>query len=282
MSSVLKDKLQAVNEYLSQSAGLFFGEMRFADLSRGLRSSAEELSYEHVIDLVERILSNELSSADLQIVVRNLTVGETYFFRDPAVFVALEEKIIPELSRKKRGQKELRIWSAGCSTGEEPYSIAISLLRTIPDLIKWDLKILATDINMQSLEKAKQAAYGSWSFRSTPDDFLETYFTNKSSEQEFTLIEQVRKMVQFGYLNLVEDRYPSSNSNTKNLDIIFCRNVLIYFTQQKCKAIADKLSNCLAPGGLLVTSASDSSRFISSPPEGLERISATMFLKKDG
>lgn len=282
MTAVLNDLLEAVNDHLSRSAGLHFSKMRFPDLARGIHSSAEELAYENVVSLAEDMLAGKLSSADLQTVARNLTVGETYFFRDPAVFLELEEKILPEISRRKRGQKTLRIWSAGCSTGEEPYSIAISLLRAIPDLSRWEIKLFASDINTRSLEKARQASYGSWSFRTTPDDFLESYFRTDTSNSgaSFTLKEDIRNMVQFNFFNLVEDRYPAVHNNTKDLDIIFCRNVLIYFTQQKCKDIADKLSNCLSSGGLLVTSASDSSRFISSPPEQLERISTTMFIKK--
>jgi chemotaxis protein methyltransferase CheR len=214
--------------------------------------------------------------------VQNLTVGETYFFRDPAVFMAMEEKFLPELARRKRGKKELRIWSAGCSTGEEPYSIAISLLRAIPELNSWSLRLFASDINTRSLEKALAACYGSWSFRTTPEDFLDLYFQSRISGdvQEHVLKERVRKLVQFDYLNLAEDLYPSAKTNTEEMDIIFCRNVLIYFTQQKCKFIADRLSDCLVPGGLLVTSASDSSRFISSLPQGLKRLSTNMFLKE--
>ena len=279
MEAVLTDLLHAVNEYLSARVGLFFGDKRFSDLERDLHISAAELEYSDTRVCIEDLLSNRMNKQQLQTLVRNLTIGETYFFRDPAVFVSLEEKLIPTLLRKK-GKRQLKIWSAGCSTGEEPYSIAISLLRSLRNLDSYDVTLLATDINTRSITKAKQATYSSWSFRTTPDEFLTSYF-DETSDGFFPIKAHLKDLVKFGYLNLAEDHYPSGTSNTKDVDIIFCRNVLIYFTQQKSKEIVDKLSACLNPGGILVTSANDSARFIAAPPLNMERITSTMFRKKE-
>lgn len=282
IQSLTTDLLSAVNHYLSERLGLYFNEMRYSDLERGLNNAAQELGYANAEHCINEILEGALNKQDLQTVVRNLTVGETYFFRDQAVFIAMEEKIIPELLKRKRkaGNKALRIWSAGCSTGEEPYSIAISLSRTIPDIDSWQIHLIATDINTRSLEKAHNASYGSWSFRTMPSEFFHQYF-QASAEGQHKLNDNLRKYVKLSYLNLAEDEYPTSKSGTSEMDIVFCRNVLIYFTQQRGKQIADKLADCLAPGGSFITSASDSSRFITQPPKGLQRVGSTIFVKSN-
>lgn len=277
----LTDLLNAVNDYLSERVGLFFGEKRFSDLERGLHVSAAELEYSDTRKCIEDLLNNNMSKQQLQTLVRNLTIGETYFFRDPAVFVSLEEKLIPAIVKRKKGKRQIKIWSAGCSSGEEPYSIAISLLRSLKSLEIYDISLLATDINTRSIEKAKEASYSSWSFRTMPEEFLTAYF-GETADGFYPLKPHLRDLVKFGYLNLAEDFYPSVTSNTKDVDIIFCRNVLIYFTQQKSKEIVDKLSACLSPGGILITSANDSARFIAAPPQNMERFTATMFRKKEG
>ncbi len=280
MEVVIPDLLNAVNEHLSARVGLFFNEKRYSDLERGLRVSAKELSYDDTAKCIEDLLANRLTKVQLQTIVRNLTIGETYFFRDPSVFVSLEEKLIPAIIRRKKGKRQLKIWSAGCSTGEEPFSIAISLLRSLKSLDTYDVSLLATDINTRSLEKAKKASYSSWSFRTTPDEFLSHYF-NETPDGFFQLKSTLSELVKFGYLNLAEDHFPAMANNTKDVDIIFCRNVLIYFTQQKSKEIVDKLAACLSPGGILITSANDSARFIAAPPQDMERFSSTMFRKKE-
>ena len=281
MEAVLSDSLNSVNNYLSEKVGLFFSPKRMADLERGLHASALELGFGKTIELVEKLLAGALSKSQLQTVARNLTIGETYFFRDPAVFVYLEEKLLGEIIRQKSDKNELRIWSAGCSTGEEPYSISISLYRILKSFEHLEVKILATDINTSSLEKAKRAIYSPWSFRAMPDEFTSAYF-DEPFDGLYPLKEHLRKPVHFDYLNLAEDPYPSikGQGKTNDMDIIFCRNVLIYFTQKKSKEILDKLSACLRPGGVLVTSANDSARFIASPPEELDRFSSTMYRKK--
>ena len=280
MTSINKEQLSAVNHFLSERMGLYFNEMRYSDLERGLNNAAQELVYPNAEHCINEILEGALSKTELQTVVRNLTVGETYFFRDQSVFIAMEEKILPEMLRRKRkaGAKSLRIWSAGCSTGEEPYSIAISLYRTIPDIGSWQIHLIATDINTRSLEKAKNAAYGSWSFRTMPTEFFHQYFQPHSDGQH-KLNENIRRYVKLSYLNLAEDDYPTITSGTGDMDLVFCRNVLIYFTQQRGKQIADKLADCLAPGGCFITSASDSSRFITDAPKGLQRAGSTIFVK---
>ena len=159
--------------------------------------------------------------------LRHITVGETHFFRNEPQFKALAEVILPELIQRRRPLRQLRLWSAGCATGEEPYSLAILLERLLPDLDRWQVLILATDINRTALERAQTGVFGAWSFRQTPPEFQAAYFHQQG--RTFTLDERIRRRVTFACLNLSGSGYPSPLNNTSRMDLILCRNVLIYF-----------------------------------------------------
>jgi chemotaxis protein methyltransferase CheR len=128
--------------------GLHFPIARRSDLERGLHTAARQAGHRHVEKYVEWLLSTPLSKLQIEELAGHLTIGETYFFRNPEQFTLLEQQVLPELIRQKQNdEKRLRIWCAGCSTGEEPYSVAISLRRVIPDIANWKITILATDLN---------------------------------------------------------------------------------------------------------------------------------------
>src|SRR5205085_1716639 len=127
----------------------------------------------------------------------------------------------------RRKVQRLRVWSAGCATGEEAYSLAILLEELLPDLAFWDVQILATDINRRSLARAQVGVYSPWSFREVPEGIQARYFTVQG--RNFEVLPRIRERVSFAYLNLVEDNYPSLLNHTHDLDLILFRNVLIYF-----------------------------------------------------
>jgi chemotaxis protein methyltransferase CheR len=189
-----------------------------------------------------------------------LTIGETYFFRENRSFEILAEEIIPEIILKRRGgEQRLRIWSAGSSTGEEPYSMAILLHRMNNVLKEWNISILATDINPKALRKAVEGVYTEWSFRNPPSWLKENYF-RKSVDGLLKLISPIKKMVNFSYLNLVEDCYPSLSSDTNAMDVIFCRNVLMYFTPELAGKVVERFHRSLVDGGWLVVSPCEASQ----------------------
>jgi len=223
-------------------------------------SAAKEFGADDPKTFVERLISAPLTQEQIEILAGHLTIGETYFWREPSVFEALEERILPELIRLRgTGKKRLRIWSAGCSTGEEPYSIAIALHRALPSQIGWNITILATDINTLSLRKAAKGLYGKWSFRNAPS-WLTTQFFRPEKDGKLAIIPEIKKMVTFEYLNLAEDRYPSSMSGTNAMDIVFCRNVLMYFSEKRARQIALRLRRSLVEGGWLVVSSNELSQ----------------------
>jgi len=184
-----------------------------------------------------------------------LTTGETYFFRDRGQIDLIQQTILPEIIARKQlaiapTKPTLRIWSAGCSTGEEPYSIATIVKELIPNYASWNLLILGTDINTESIAKAKTASFSEWSFRMVNPDLKRKYFRNQ--DKSWQLNEQVQKMVTLQTGNLLTDDYPSLNSNIYNMDIIICRNVFIYFNSDNVETILGKLYQTLSPGGYLI------------------------------
>jgi chemotaxis protein methyltransferase CheR len=256
ISSHLLDQL---SDYVAERMGLHFPPSRRRDLEQGVLRAAPEFGFDNVESCVRWLLLSPLTKTQVEILASYLTVGETYFFRDGKSFEVLEGQILPELIRTRSAAgRYLRIWSAGCATGEEAYSIAILLRRMIPDFSDWNITILATDINPSFLHRASVAVYGEWSFREVPSWTKERYF-RKTKNNRYEILPGIKKQVTFSYLNLAEDAYPSLMNNTNAMDIIFCRNVLMYFSRQKQKEVVLKLHRCLIDGGLLISSPSESS-----------------------
>jgi chemotaxis protein methyltransferase CheR len=200
--------------------------------------------------------------AHLDKLVAAIATNETYFFRTPVHFKTLQDYLIPELVKKKQSQrtKTLKIWSAGCSTGEEPYSIAILLLENFPELLlPWEIKILATDIDHEALQGAGRGIYRPWSFRGVAPELIHKYWQPLKGEL-WRVDDRVRSLVSFRPLNLESDPYPSPLNDTNDLDIIFCRNVTIYFRSHTIQKILGKFYNCLGEGGFLVAGAGEYSR----------------------
>lgn len=233
-----------LSEFLSSRIGLYFPMERRADLERGMISAAGELGFPGEDAWARWLLSGKAERSQMEKLASHLAIGETYFFRDRKVFHALEQDVLPELLRKK---STLRIWSAGCSTGEEPYSIAMLLDRLAPD--REDIQIFATDINPFSLEKAAKGLYGEWSFRDAPGWIKGTCFKEKGDV--FELLPRIRKMVSYSVLNLAQDPYP------EGMDIIFCRNVLMYFSPEKREMAAAGFYRAMSEYGWLVVSPAE-------------------------
>ena len=245
-----------LSEFVAEKMGLHFPSDRRDDLQRGLLAAARELGFQDPACL----LLHSLTTEQLQVVASHLTIGETYFFRDGPAMTALAQTVLPELIRRRRGRAQrLRIWSAGCCTGEEPYSLAILLQEALPDLRDWQVSITATDINPRFLEKAKAGVYSEWSFRGAPAGFRERHF-QRTPDGRFAIAPRLRQMVNFSHLNLAQDAYPSPATDASGLDIILCRNVLMYFTPSQICKVAGRFSQALNHGGWLLVGASETSQ----------------------
>jgi chemotaxis protein methyltransferase CheR len=178
-----------------------------------------------------------------------ITIGETYFFRNKAQFDVLMKFVLPEIMERKRdsGEKRLRVWSAGCSGGDETYSIAMAMMEVIPSHQNWHISILGTDINRNVLACAKEAIYGEKHIGHLPKEYLAKYFKVRGTT--YILNTDVRELARFEYHNLARD--PFIYETMQNIDIIFCRNVMIYFDSQTSLRVIENFYNCLAPDGYL-------------------------------
>lgn len=262
--SISEVSLSRLSEFVATEMGLHLPRERWSDLERGIRSAAREFGFKDAEPCIDWLVSSPLARNQIEILASHLTVGETYFFREQKSFEILEEQIFPELIRtRRRGEQSLRIWSAGCCTGEEPYSIAMLLRKMIPNLKDWNISILATDLNPRSLQKASDGVYPKWSFRCTPQGVREKYF-RLTQENRWAILPHIKQMVTFDYLNLVEDAYPSLLNHTNAMDVIFCRNVLMYFTPDGAEKTVQNLFRTLVNGGWLLVSPSETSHVLFS------------------
>jgi chemotaxis protein methyltransferase CheR len=242
---------------LGEQMGLHFPKERWVDLKRGIAAAAPAFGMPGAESCARWLLSAPLTQSQIEVLADRLTVGETYFFRDKGSFEALERQILPGLLRARaRTERRLRIWSAGCCTGEEPYSIAILLAKMMPDLRDWNVSILATDIDPNFLRKAALGTYGNWSFRDAPQGLRETFF-ERTKEGRFAISPRIKDMVTFAYLNLAQDGYPSVETGTNAMDIVLCRNVLMYFEEARARTILGKLGRSLLEGGWLLVSPAE-------------------------
>lgn len=256
--------LSQFSEFLASQTGLHFPGDRWDTLRRKIVFIARDLGFTDEKSCVMELVSSPLTETRIKALAEHLTIGETYFFRDKRIFEILKNDILPGLitSRRKNGRC-LRIWSAGCCTGEEPYSIAILLSELLPDLKIWDVKIFGTDINSHFLKRASKGAYGEWSFRGSPQGLKDTYF--KKTKSGYEIHPRIKEMVSFSYYNLAEKSHKQPFGAPGSVDLVFCRNVLIYFTNDHAKKAVQAFYRSLVDGGWLITGSSEGSKVLASP-----------------
>lgn len=220
---------------------------RFA---RMLRERATQAGFSSLNDY-RNFLAGQPASGEWERIARAFTSSETFFFRDHGQFDLLRLRLLPELIAKHQHDKTLRLWSAGCASGEEAYSLAMLVDMLLPERDGWDILILGTDIDSQTIAKARRGHYGQWSFRMAPAAFQQRYF--RFENNEWLLNELIRRMATFRTSNLVHDAFPDSGSGLHDMDLILCRNVFIYFEPAAVYAVAAKFAATLRVGGYLLT-----------------------------
>ena len=241
--------LQAFAGFLAGKFGLHFRRERFSELAQKMVTLAHQEGVEDLDRYLLQLMSAPLGKERLRLLAGALTIGETYFLRDPKSYQVLEERVLPGLvAARRRGNRTIRIWSAGCSTGEEPYSIAIILSRVLRDLAGWKITILGTDLNEQALERARLGVYGNWSFRNAPG-WLMHYFTRRP-DGAFEIATGIKEMVHFRQLNLA-DSADTPSPVAGGADVIFCRNVMLYFHEEQIEKTVARFRAALRPGGWL-------------------------------
>jgi chemotaxis protein methyltransferase CheR len=249
---------------IEQRTGLQIDPHRDAHRHQDLASLLTQLEAENANndprELLRQLHTQRLDSALWQSVISLLAIGETYFFRDDAQFQLLENDILPALIAERRQQKRLHLalWSAGCATGEEPYSLAIVLRRLLPDIEQWNITLLATDLNERALEVARRGVYRPWSFRLRHIDLSHAFQTVREGMQ---IRPDIRRMVRFECGHLLDGPAFMSQA-VANLqpcfDIVFCRNVLLYFSSDQVRTAEQMLAKAVIPGGWLFLGHSES------------------------
>jgi chemotaxis protein methyltransferase CheR len=242
----------ATGNSLLERTGLFIPPERANHLAYCLRAARRDMGFAD-LDSYLSVLQDSLPTHPAwQRLLHHLAIGETYFFRDAAV---LKERILPGLIARRRGDGSytLRIWSAGCASGEEPYTIAILLHNLLPDIARWTITIVGTDINLEALSFARRGLYTAWSVRSAIPASADAFLRPRGNRWQ--VADDIRHMVEFRYLNLIDSHVALTNA-----DLIVCRNVLLYLDRRHHAPIATRLKAALADGGelLLDTPASSS------------------------
>ena len=235
-----ESELEEISALIEQRSAILFDSSRERFFSTRVREYLEEKGLANGTDLLRQVRG---SSIEYESLLERLLTQETSFFRYPAVYEALEKKILPELQDRKfwESPRTLRIWSAGCSTGEEPYSIAVTLCESLKFVEAWEIEIMATDISRRALRHAERGVYSKRSLQNVSLGQVDAYFT--SSKHGYQVRPRVRRMISFAQMNLIEPVYVGK------FDCIFCMNVLMYFSDDRRLAILRRYYEALEPGG---------------------------------
>lgn len=280
MSASLPDRLlRELSHHLAVHTGLSFPEKKWQALTKGLGAVSREAGFNDPQACARKILESEPSSSLLESLVEQLTIGETYFLRDKQVFQALQDHVIRGLvENPRRPDKSMRFWSAGCATGEEPFSIAILMDRQFHLDKGRDIRIAGTDVNQRFLNHAKAGIYTAWSLRGVPVSIIDKYFIAHPPNR-FELIPRIRGKVRFSRLNFAVPDYPKHLEIPLPVDVILCRNVLMYHDAISRARILERLVELLETNGWLITSPAEAG-FVSSGVLTPVRFSNAVFFRK--
>ncbi len=239
----------AVARLVTARTGLAFPAHRLGAIEIGACSAMQKAG---ITDAADYLAGLAHDGPSLTAIIDELTVGETYFFRDAAQFDLIRRTVLPDLARRHGPEPRLWAWSAGCATGEEAYSLAILFEE---EGLARRARILATDLSETALAKARVGIYGAWSLRGGTGPTLARYFHHAGPQ--YRVVERLREPIVFASLNLASDPYPGTRPDAPAMDLILCRNVLIYLDPQRVAEVARRLFEALADGGWLITGPSD-------------------------
>ncbi|GMR21955.1 MAG: protein-glutamate O-methyltransferase CheR [Acidobacteriota bacterium] len=273
-AEITDDEFRLFRDFIHEECGLFFADNKVAFLSLriGKRLAATSIGsfYRYYRYLRQRGMEHE---EELLQLLDELTINETSFFRNRPQFEVLEQLVLPELIERKKaaGEHGFRIWSAGCSTGQEPYSIAISVLEQLPKRRSWDIRVYASDLSLSALERAASGSYPESKLQDMDGARRRRFF--EACPDGFRVRDEVRRLVVYDFHNLKHE------NGLGDLDIIFCRNVLIYFDPYEQQKVVSKLIRALRPGGYLFLGHSESVQGKSSELEFVHHRRGTAYKK---
>ena len=247
-----EEVFRLMRDLIRDYCGIYFDDGSRYILEKRLSRRVRKLHLSSFRDYFRHLLYDRNRKEELTSIIDILTVNETYFFREKNQLKTFSEEVLPELQETKKDTKRLRIWSAGCSTGEEPYTIAMLVLEK-GSFHDWTIEILGSDINQRVLQVARRGIYRKNSFRTTEEHFLDKYFVEQNGF--FRISDNAKQQVNFNLLNLLD---PYKVQLVGKMDVIFCRNVLIYFDLMSRKKVVDIFSERLTEGGYLLLGHAES------------------------
>ncbi len=253
MKGIEEAVLKQIRDLVEAEFGIACPDSQFPVFEKKMAQVLIDVSEKHKIDVA--VVARSDPGRLLSLILPKVTVGETFFFRNRAQFEALRQRILPALLRELGGNAPLIIWSAGCSSGEEPYSLAMWIAEYAPEIFPGRVKIIATDVNPQSIEKAKAGRFSRRSFRQNDAYWIRKYFSQK--KEEFVLDESVRAAVSFQAHNLACGALPLGIP-PREASLVFCRNVLIYFTSERASKILTLFQDALSKDGFLMLGHAES------------------------
>jgi chemotaxis protein methyltransferase CheR len=242
---VSDEVFRLLRDHIKDRCGLFFDESSKFIFERRLYRRLKAYHLQDFRDYYRFLLYDKKRDDEMTVLIDLLTVNETYFFREQNQLRAFTEEVLPELRVRNKGRRRIRIWSAGCATGEEPYTLAMLILED-GHLPGWDIEIIGSDINQRVLSTGRRGVYRKNSFRCTDRCFIDRYFTEDGDALRIS--DRVKELVHFGHLNLLD---PFKVRFLGEMDLIFCRNVLIYFDLETRIKVVGHFYDRIAEGGYL-------------------------------
>jgi chemotaxis protein methyltransferase CheR len=241
-----REEFVMIRDFIHEKCGIFFPENKMYLVTNRLVRRMAELGIKSYRDYFYQV-KYDASLVEFNQLMNLITTNETSFFRNEPQLLSFSDEVLPLLIQQKshdKGTKTLRIWSAGCSTGEEPYTLAAIILERLKSLAGWNVEIIANDISEAVLQKARLGEYSGITLRNMKPDILNKYFTKNG--ENYRVNKELRALVKFSHLNLND---PVKITMNANFDVVFCRNVMIYFSEEVKIGLVRNFYNSLRPGG---------------------------------
>ena len=271
------EEFRLLASFIYNYAGLYFDETSRFLLESRLQNRLKEHHFDSFLKYYHYLLYHQDRIGELNVMIDIVTTNETYFYREKSQLDAFAREILPELADRNSKKKRLRIWSAGCSTGEEPYTLAILCSESGLFDSKWEVDIIGTDISQRVLHTARKAVFSPSSFRATQENELDRYFS-RTEDGKYALDDSIRNMVHFGHLNLMDEKMMGL---IRECDIIMCRNVIIYFDKNAKAKVVNSFFRKLVPDGYLLLGHSESLMNITTVFK-LKHLTKVMVYQKPG
>ena len=275
--TITDEEFVLLRDFIYKKCGIFIAENRKYLIENRLSNRIKHLNLKSYSEYYKYLKFDDNKEAELNELYVLMTTNETSFFRNPPQLKVFQDIVLTNIINdiRKSGQKKLRIWSAGCSTGEEPYTLAIIVSEVLKgELLTWDVKITANDLSTQVLAAARNGIYSEYSLRTTPKELVSRYFTKDG--QVYKINPEMKRLVSFGQINLNERE---QLKRVESSHIVFCRNVIIYFDDDMKRRVINSFYDNLLPGGALLIGHSETLHNICRSFE-LEHYSGTIVYRK--